>query len=102
MKPDEVLALAGEPAELGGWDPERALVMSDARFPVWSVSVKAAKLAPGFAYKFIVRQGRYGPRRGVGGRGQPLLELPPARGGACVALTGDRFRSAAAPGAVPA
>lgn len=97
VKPDEVLALAGEPAELGGWDPERALVMSDARFPVWSVSVKAAKLAPGFAYKFIVRKAATG--RVVdweaGANRYWNCRLPET--GACVALTGDRFRSAAAP-----
>lgn len=97
VKPDEVLALAGEPAELGGWDPERAVVMSDARFPIWSVAVKAAKLAPGFAYKFIVRKAATGQvvEWEAGANRYWNLRLPEA--GACVTLAGERFRSSRAP-----
>lgn len=97
VRPDEVLALAGEPAELGGWDPERAVEMSDARFPVWSVAVKAAKLAPGFAYKFIVRKAATGQvvEWEAGANRYWNLRLPEA--GACVTLAGERFRSSRAP-----
>ena len=57
---DEVLALVGESPELGAWDPEKALVMSDAHFPLWSVAVKSKKLPAGFAYKFVVKKAATG------------------------------------------
>lgn len=51
---DEVLALSGELPALGEWDPSKAVVMSDACYPVWSVALKSAQLRDGFAYKFVI------------------------------------------------
>ena len=49
---DEVLAIVGSDESLGGWHPEKAIVMSDAEAPVWSVALPA-KVA-GAEYKFVV------------------------------------------------
>lgn len=97
VKSDEVLALAGEPAELGGWNPEAAVEMSDARFPLWSVAVKASKLAPGFAYKFIVRKRASGQVVAweTGANRYWNRRLPEAK--ECIAVAERRFESPAAP-----
>lgn len=49
---DEVLAIVGSDECLGGWHPEKALIMSDAEAPVWSVAMPAK--AAGAEYKFVV------------------------------------------------
>ncbi len=54
IKPDEVLAVTGECAELGGWDPEKALTMNDANFPEWSVNFEFKNLPQQFEYKFLI------------------------------------------------
>ena len=52
LSTDEVLAVVGSDEELGCWHPEKAIVMSDAEAPVWSVALPA-KVA-GEEYKFVV------------------------------------------------
>lgn len=54
VRPGEVLALVGELPAMGGWDAAQAVVMSDADYPVWSVSLRASQLAESFACKFVV------------------------------------------------
>ncbi len=39
IAPGEVLAISGSCEFLGNWQPENALVMSDAEFPLWSVEL---------------------------------------------------------------
>ncbi len=97
VKPDEVLALAGEAPELGGWDVSKALELSDARFPVWSAAVKASQLKAGFAYKFVVKKAATGEVVAweTGANRYWNLRMPAAR--ECVALTGLRFSSPMAP-----
>ncbi|MDE5839667.1 MAG: 4-alpha-glucanotransferase, partial [Muribaculaceae bacterium] len=54
VSPDEVLAISGEPRCLGGWNPEKALIFNDARYPVWEVSVDMNEVALPFEYKFVI------------------------------------------------
>lgn len=51
---DEVLAISGGCPELGMWDPGKAIVMNDARFPQWSVNIEFKNLPASFEYKFLI------------------------------------------------
>ena len=54
VAPDEVVAVCGSCDSLGNWDPSKALVMSDASFPTWSVAFPLASLPAEFEYKFLI------------------------------------------------
>lgn len=97
VRPDEVLAVVGDAVQLGSWDPAAAVVMSDADFPVWSVALKAQKLNPGFAYKFVVKKAATGEVVSwEAGENRYWEEKMPASKESVV-LAGLRFRSDAAP-----
>ena len=54
VKPDEALALIGENALLGEWNPEMAIRMSDHNFPIWQVTVNSRAVVKGEQYKFVI------------------------------------------------
>ena len=54
VKPGQVLALVGENALLGAWEPRHAVRMSDNAFPVWEVVVNHRAVSRGEQYKFVV------------------------------------------------
>ena len=56
VSPDEVVAIAGEPRELGAWNPAKAPVMNDADYPVWTINLPAQNLPRTFEYKFFIRK----------------------------------------------
>lgn len=56
VAPDDVVAISGDPEELGAWDPEKSLVMDDADFPTWTVSFPTKDLPRTFEYKFFIRK----------------------------------------------
>ncbi len=97
VRPDEVLAVVGDSTLLGGWDPEKAVIMSDHDFPRWSVALKANKLTPGFAYKFLVKKASTGEVVGWEAGANRYWELKMPASKECTALTGLRFQSDAAP-----
>ena len=41
---DYCLAICGNQKSLGHWDPEKAVLMSDANFPEWQIELDASKL----------------------------------------------------------
>ena len=51
---ENVLAICGGCEVLGDWDASKAVVMSDADFPCWSVNIEAKKFPKGVQYKFII------------------------------------------------
>lgn len=51
---DYCLAICGNQKELGNWDPDKALLMSDCAFPEWQVEMNAAKLNFPLEYKFVL------------------------------------------------
>ena len=51
---DCVVAISGSAPSLGEWDPSKAIVMSDARYPVWSAVIPGADLTAGTEYKFLI------------------------------------------------
>ncbi len=54
VTPDEVLAIAGNCRELGDWNPEKALIFNDARYPLWEVALPVADLQLPLEYKFVI------------------------------------------------
>ncbi|MDE6632046.1 MAG: 4-alpha-glucanotransferase, partial [Muribaculaceae bacterium] len=54
VKPDEVLAISGEPRTLGAWNPEKALIFNDAHYPVWEVALDMKDIKLPFEYKFVI------------------------------------------------
>ncbi|MCY0530714.1 hypothetical protein OVV49_32045, partial [Klebsiella pneumoniae] len=51
---DEAVAVSGEDETLGAWMPEKALRMSDADYPTWSVNIPLSVLREGTDYKFLI------------------------------------------------
>lgn len=97
VRTDEVVAVVGESSQLGGWDPAKAVVLSDANFPVWSVALKGQKLLPGFAYKFIIKKADSDQVVSWEAGANRYWEHKMPATKECVALGGMRFRSDAAP-----
>ncbi|MDE5554523.1 MAG: 4-alpha-glucanotransferase, partial [Muribaculaceae bacterium] len=54
VKSDEVLAICGSADELGAWDAEKAVVMNDAAYPVWTVNLPTKGLNASTEYKFVI------------------------------------------------
>ncbi len=54
IAPDEIVAISGEAASLGSWNPEKALRMSDADYPTWTANIPITSLGNGCDYKFII------------------------------------------------
>lgn len=51
---DYCLAICGNQKSLGNWNPEKAVLMSDANFPEWQIELDASKLKYPVEYKFIL------------------------------------------------
>ncbi len=54
VAPDEMVAICGNIPALGSWDPAKALVMSDARYPLWRGDVKLKDVMMPLEFKFII------------------------------------------------
>lgn len=55
IRPGQTLALCGSPAVLGGWDPARAVPLSDAHYPLWEVTVPIdPAIERQFEYKYLI------------------------------------------------
>ncbi len=54
IAPDETLAVVGSCESLGCWDVNKAVKMSDNRFPEWTAVIDADKTDKTFEYKFII------------------------------------------------
>ncbi|MDE6489857.1 MAG: 4-alpha-glucanotransferase, partial [Muribaculaceae bacterium] len=57
---DEVLAITGDNDILGNWEPSKAIVMNDARFPEWEVGIDMKRLSIPFQYKFLILKKKTG------------------------------------------
>lgn len=50
---DEVLALVGSSVYLEGWNPQKAIRLSDASYPIWSVNLQLSQLSAGDEFKIV-------------------------------------------------
>ena len=53
IAPDEVVAVSGEAESLGEWNPAKAVRMSDASYPTWSVNIPSSSIKEGSEYNFL-------------------------------------------------
>ena len=51
---DHCLAICGSVKALGNWNPDKAVLMSDANFPEWQVEIDASRLTFPLEYKFVL------------------------------------------------
>ncbi len=54
VRPEWHVGICGSVKALGNWDSSKAVVMSDAAYPVWSVTVDASEITPETEFKFII------------------------------------------------
>lgn len=60
VRPGQVVAVCGETAALGSWDPAKAVRMSDSAFPEWAVVLDSRAIPQGAQYKFVTLDGATG------------------------------------------
>lgn len=85
-----VLAVCGSVDALGGWNPDKAIRMSDANFPEWQVEIDASDLAFPLEYKFVLYKKEEG--RVVAWENNPNRYLAdPKLGDAETLVVGDRY-----------
>lgn len=54
IQPNGVLAISGNQDIMGHWDPNKAIVMSDATYPEWQQAIDATLLTHPIEYKFVI------------------------------------------------
>ena len=55
-RPSQRLYLSGSSVELGAWDTEKALPLTLASYPYWTLSLDLSKLGDEFEYKFFIKE----------------------------------------------
>lgn len=93
IAPDEVLAISGSCAALGAWDVEKAVLLSDAYYPLWTCAVPMAGLPAEFEYKFIILKKDSLHVVGWENGSNRRFELRPATSGGCIMVNGLRFNN---------
>lgn len=84
------LAVCGNVDALGGWNPDKAIQMSDANFPEWQVEIDASDLTFPLEYKFVLYKKE--ERRVVAWENNPNRYLAnPKLGDAETLVVGDRY-----------
>lgn len=96
VAPGQTLAICGSTPSLGSWDPERAVRMSDAQYPLWTALADARDLTAASAYKFVVLDSATGAAVAWEPGDNRLLNITPALGEATV-VAGLRMRCPFAP-----
>ena len=54
VRPSQQVVLVGNQPELGDWNPAKGVVMTDGNAPVWSATIKAARIKTPLLYKFVI------------------------------------------------
>ena len=84
------LAVCGSVDALGGWNPDKAILMSDANFPEWQVEIDASDLTFPLEYKFVLYKKE--ESRVVAWENNPNRYLAdPKLGDAETLVVGDRY-----------
>ena len=89
--PDECLAVCGSIKALGSWRPTHALLMSDARFPEWSVNISLRDIKEKFDYKFLIINKETREVVAWEGRDNRVFDIVPERKDEALVVAGMRF-----------
>lgn len=97
VSPNCVVAVSGAAKALGRWQPEDAVVMSDAQYPLWTASIEPTEdLMPQAEYKFLLLDRETGKE--VSWEGGENRRLPvTASAGVATVVSGMRFINMQAP-----
>ncbi|MDE6811963.1 MAG: 4-alpha-glucanotransferase, partial [Muribaculaceae bacterium] len=91
VQPDEVLAVAGEPEVLGGWNPRKALLMNDAHYPLWECNIPLSEVKIPFEYKFLKDDKVSGSVKGWENISNRIFGIIPASPAERIVIDGIRF-----------
>lgn len=91
INPDEVLAVAGEPAVLGNWNPHKALVLNDAHYPLWECNIPLKDNTGAFDYKFLILGKENHDVRGWEDASNRIFGIRPSSPSERIVIDGLRF-----------
>ncbi len=93
VRPDEVLAICGEPRALGAWYPEKALIFNDAHYPIWEVELDMKDIKLPFEYKFVILDKKTRKVVDWEARDNRRLDFFPKEKGTALVFDGMRFQN---------
>lgn len=93
VRPDEVLAICGEPRALGSWYPEKALIFNDANYPIWEVNLDMKDIKLPFEYKFLILDKKTLKVVDWEARDNRRLDFFPKEKGTALVFDGMRFQN---------
>ncbi len=92
IEPNQSVAITGNQACLGNWDPERALPLSCDTFPEWHIDLDATQISYPLEFKFLVwNDDRHFPQYWEDGENR-VLTLPAQDEGETAVVSGLAFR----------
>ncbi|MBD5379332.1 MAG: 4-alpha-glucanotransferase [Bacteroides sp.] len=97
VSPDSVLAICGDNEALGNWNPNKAVVMSDADFPTWSVNLTPAAFRNYANFKFIILKKKTGEVVAWEGGDNLVITLPETTTKTATVVSGLRFNNPMTP-----
>ncbi|MDR1102779.1 MAG: 4-alpha-glucanotransferase [Tannerella sp.] len=86
------LAIAGNQAVLGCWQPEQAREMDGSDFPEWEIRLNADDITFPLEYKFLLRDAAGQAVRWEAGENRMLKQFPPEAAAATVVVSGYPYR----------
>ncbi|MDE6331743.1 MAG: 4-alpha-glucanotransferase, partial [Muribaculaceae bacterium] len=90
VKTNQTLAICGASESLGGWNPAKAVRLSDANFPEWEVNVDAKDLKSETEYKFLIIDSESGELVAWEGGGNRRIGVTPEKD-VIYTISGMRF-----------
>ena len=97
IAPDEVVAVSGEAESLGEWNPAKAVRMSDASYPTWSVNIPSSSIKEGSEYKFLILKKTTGEVVAWEGCDNRRFDFTPSAADASIVDAGQRLVNPLAP-----
>ena len=97
IAPDEVVAVSGEAESLGEWNPAKAVRMSDASYPTWSVNIPSSSIKEGSEYKFLILKKTTGGVVAWEGCDNRRFDFTPSAADASIVDAGQRLVNPLAP-----
>ena len=97
IAPDEVVAVSGEAESLGEWNPAKAVRMSDASYPTWSVNIPSSSIKEGSEYKFLILKKTTGEVVAWEGCDSRRFDFTPSAADASIVDAGQRLVNPLAP-----